>query len=84
MNPIILPELQYYYNLTIRLLVSYRGHSLRGESYPFAKKQSLYTTAPAWLGKTRNVKKKSSSYRADSTDIPDPLSPLLPIVHRPR
>ena len=26
----------------------------------------------------------SSSYRAGSTDIPDPLSPLLPIVHRPR
>ena len=25
----------------------------------------------------------SSSYRAGSTDIPDPLSPLLPIVHRP-
>ena len=26
----------------------------------------------------------SSSYRAGSTDIPDPLSQLLPIVHRPR
>ena len=26
----------------------------------------------------------SSSYRAGSTDIPDPLSPLLPIIHRPR
>ena len=26
----------------------------------------------------------SSSYRAGSTDIPDPQSPLLPIVHRPR
>ena len=26
----------------------------------------------------------SSSYRAGSTDIPDPLSPLLPIVHRSR
>ena len=26
----------------------------------------------------------SSSYRAGSTDISDPLSPLLPIVHRPR
>ena len=26
----------------------------------------------------------SSSYRAGSTDIPDPLSPLFPIVHRPR
>ena len=27
---------------------------------------------------------ESSSCRADSTDILDPLSPLLPIVHRPR
>ena len=26
----------------------------------------------------------SSSCRAGRTDIPDPLSPLLPIVHRPR
>ena len=26
----------------------------------------------------------SSSYRAGSTDIPYPLSPLLPIVQRPR
>ena len=26
----------------------------------------------------------SSSYCTGSTDIPDPLSPLLPIVHRPR
>ena len=26
----------------------------------------------------------SSSCRAGSTDIPDPLSPLLPIFHRPR
>ena len=31
-----------------------------------------------WTGES------SSSYRAGSTDIPDPLSPLLPIVHRPR
>ena len=30
------------------------------------------------------LKSSSSSYRAGSTDIPDPLSPLLPIVHRPR
>ena len=31
-----------------------------------------------------NYSSSSSSYRAGSTDIPDPLSPLLPIVHRPR
>ena len=28
--------------------------------------------------------KSSSSCRAASTDIPDPLSPLLPIIHRLR
>ena len=31
-----------------------------------------------------NSSSSSSSYRAGSTDIPDPLSPLLPIVHHPR
>ena len=42
------------------------------------------------VGKTRLIDiydkslSSSSSYRAGSTDIPDPLSPLLPIVHRPR
>ena len=30
------------------------------------------------------ISSSSSSYHAGSTDIPDPLSPLLPIVHRPR
>ena len=30
------------------------------------------------------ISSSSSSSRAGSTDIPDPLSPLLPIVHRPR
>ena len=30
------------------------------------------------------ISSSSSSYRAGSTDIPDPLSPFLPIVHRPR
>ena len=33
---------------------------------------------------TRSLSVSSSSCRAGSTDIPDPLSPLLPIVHRPR
>ena len=31
-----------------------------------------------------NSSSSSSSCRAGSTDIPDSLSPLLPIVHRPR
>ena len=31
----------------------------------------------------RYISSSSSSYRAGSTDIPDPLSPLLPIVHTP-
>ena len=30
------------------------------------------------------ISSSSSSSRAGSTDIPDPLSLLLPIVHRPR
>ena len=30
------------------------------------------------------ISSSSSSCRAGSTDIPDPLSPLLPIVHHPR
>ena len=34
--------------------------------------------------KSSSSSSSSSSYRAGSTDIPDPLSPLLPIVHRPR
>ena len=33
---------------------------------------------------TSRLTSTSSSYRAGSTDIPDPLSPLFPIVHRPR
>ena len=32
----------------------------------------------------RRLSSSSSSCHAGSTDIPDPLSPLLPIVHRPR
>ena len=52
--------------------------------------------APVYILKERESKREkerviyiyisssSSSYRAGSTDIPDPLSPLLPIVHRPR
>ena len=39
----------------------------------------------AWFFRCLNAfSSSSSSYRAGSTDIPDPLSPLLPIVHRPR
>ena len=36
------------------------------------------------LADTIALYSSSSSYRAGSTDIPDPLSPLLSIVHRPR
>ena len=34
--------------------------------------------------KFKGVKSSSSSCRAASADIPDPLSPLLPIIHRLR
>ena len=42
------------------------------------------TLAEAYVKNLQGVISSSSSYRAGSTDIPDPLSPLLPIVHRPR
>ena len=35
-----------------------------------------------WIQFTTNDNLSSSSYRATSTDIPDPLSPLLPIIQR--
>ena len=41
-----------------------------------------YTLMATQLLPSRYI--SSSSCRAGSTDIPDPLSPLLPIVHRPR
>ena len=51
-----------------------------GIATPSATKQLL----PAdWVLRESYIS-SSSSYRAGSTDIPDPLSPLLPIVHRPR
>ena len=36
------------------------------------------------LNNSQGLISSSSSYRAGSTDIPDPLSPLFPIVHRLR
>ena len=36
-----------------------------------------------WYESLANIS-SSSSWSAGSMDIPDPLSPLLPIVHRPR
>ena len=69
----------------------YPGHSFE-VCYTSAKKKSVYFTAPAdklfmfhrTVWQKYNYTSSSSSYRAGSTDIPDPLSPLLPIVHRPR
>ena len=34
-----------------------------------------------WIAPLYSLSSSSSSYRAGSTDIPDPLSPLLPMVH---
>ena len=47
-------------------------------------KFSSYCKSPIFPYVFRYLPYISSSYRAGSTDIPDPLSPLLPIVHRPR
>ena len=46
--------------------------------------KNILPTDPNKKNKTYYILSSSSSYRAGSTDIPDPLSPLLPIVHRPR
>ena len=73
-------------------LVSYSGHSLWVGSYPSEQMQLVYSTAPA--NRVRpcistdivNIYQNhssSSSYHAASTDIPDPHSPLFPIVHSP-
>ena len=40
------PKPQHHWNLTIRLFSVISGHSL-GRSYPYAEKQSVYSTAPA-------------------------------------
>ena len=48
------------------------------------KKCLLFSIKYVLMKKCCQYISSSSSYRAGSTDIPDPLSPLLPIVHRPR
>ena len=50
------------------------------KSFDIYLSQSIYI----YLSFSIDIYHHSSSYRAGSTDIPDPLSPLLPIVHRPR
>ena len=67
----LMPNLRYTNNLYIYMI--WFGWFLWYISYCrlFNAKSSLYISS-------------SLSYRAGSTDIPDPLSPLLPIVHRPR
>ena len=66
-------------------LVSYPGHSLGVGSYPSVEVQSVYSTAPAdWARSIWHKSKPSSSCRVASTDISDPLSPLLPIIYRLR
>ena len=49
--------------------------------YTVKKYKWSFTMTASWICM---ISSSSSSYRAGSTDIPDPLSPLLPIVHRPR
>ena len=46
--------------------------------------EGTYPISDAFTVMNSAYPSSSSSYRAGSTDIPDPLSPLLPIVHRPR
>ena len=52
---------------------------------PSQKKKKTPIESPKLKRKSAQYTKSwSSSCRAASTDIPDPLSPLLPIIHRPR
>ena len=51
-------------------------------SIPFSQYARENLDAPFNFTKLHIVSSSSSSCRAASTDIPDPLSPLLPIVHR--
>ena len=46
------------------------------------KKQTGWASRYDWPSLTRVITSSSSSCRPASTDIPDPLSPLLPIVYR--
>ena len=69
----LLPNPFYTYILNIYDLV-WLGFMAYHHCRLFYAKSSLYISSSS----------SSSSYRAGSTDIPDPLSPLLPIVHRPR
>ena len=73
-------------------LISYQGHTL-GSSYTSTVMQLVCSTNPAnwaWDIKFSYLIQQiwtlqyvsSSSCRAAGTDIPDLLSPLLPIVHR--
>ena len=49
--------------------------------YPFAEMQLVYSAAPDnWAMQIKDI--SLSSCRAISTDIRDPLSPPLPLVHR--
>ena len=74
--------LERYYNC-----IAARGDYFEGDlnfmcvlsiKVPIRKKSGILFNDP------RIYISSSSSCRAGSTDIPDPLSPLLPFVHRPR
>ena len=61
----------------------WKGRLLVALDFSFQLYLQATKTTPLSLELESNTS-SSSSYRAGSTDIPDPLSPLLPIVHRPR
>ena len=70
-------------NLTKQIYTLHRTNThvtiTNQEKHIIVKKLPKYTLPNIYI-----YISSSSSYRAGSTDIPDPLSPLLPIVHRPR
>ena len=83
-------KLQRYCGLTIRLFSVISKTFWGVGAYPSEEKALVYlfyrSSQLGWwfqlIRPNSNTSSSSSSWRAASTDIPDPLSPLFPIVHR--
>ena len=76
-------DLSFMCALSIKVPIRKKSGNLFDDSRIYMKiwkKNSWYIYIYIYI----YISSSSSSYRAGSTDIPDPLSPLLPIVHRPR
>ena len=78
--------LSWRYERKVKCKESYPGFELRS-LVPFPMTITIILSTPPIYFKVANnnhLSSSSSSWRAASTDIPDPLSPRLPIIHRLR